>query len=71
MAEIAQLKLQIEKLEITNRNLVTSNKDYLDTISKDSEEIDACNAKKAMWTFLALFFMLSTLVLIAFNIIRA
>ena len=67
---IARLKLNEEKLEAANKALSTSNKNYVNALAKDAEEYNALISKKSMWQFLALFFMLSTIVTIVFSVVR-
>lgn len=66
---LAKLKVSEEKLEAANKALSTSNKNYVNALAKDAEEYSAMVSKKSMWQFLALFFLLCTIVMSVFNIL--
>lgn len=66
---LAKLKVNEEKLEAANKALSTSNKNYVNALAKDAEEYSAMVSKKSMWQFLALFFILCTIVTVVFSIL--
>ena len=66
---LAKLKVNEEKLEAANKALSTSNKNYVNALAKDAEEYSAMVSKKSMWQFLALFFLLCTIVISVFSIL--